>query len=152
MLDVNKVFLAGRLTRTPEIRYTANSTPVLNFSLAVSRRYSDRSGNKREDVVFVDVIVWGKQAESCSKYLQKGSPVFVEGRLQFDTWENKSGEKRNKISIVAQRVQFLPKSSRPSDQGDIEDIGVEEDINGEAIPEGDIPVNEANGSDDSIPF
>jgi len=164
MVDLNKVFLAGRLTRTPEIRYTVNSTAVLNFSLAISNKYFDREGNLKDDVLFVDVVVWGKQAESCSKYLQKGSPVLVEGRLQLESWENKSGEKRRKISVVAQRVQFLPKGNGSSGDfsdkfGDSEKVGFEDtldNISGDDIPvDGGLEesgISNQENVDDDLPF
>lgn len=107
MASVNKVILIGNLTRDPELRYTPNNTAVTELGLAINRRY--RVDNEtREDVTFVDVTVWGKTAENCAQYLTKGRPVYVEGRLQLDSWEDKeSGQKRNKLKVIAETVQFL---------------------------------------------
>ena len=105
MASVNKVVLIGNLTRDPELTHTASGAAVASFGLAVNRKY--KQGDEwKEDVCFVDITTWGNQAENCSKYLSKGSPVFVEGRLNFGSWE-KDGEKRNKLDVVASLVQFL---------------------------------------------
>ena len=103
----NKVMLIGNLTRDPELRYTPSNTAVAELGLAVNRTYQDKSGNKQEDVTFVDVTVWGRAAENCSEYISKGAPVFIEGRLTLDTWENDDGQKRSKLKVTAQRVDFL---------------------------------------------
>jgi single-strand DNA-binding protein len=115
MASFNKVLLMGNLTRAPEVRYTPGGQAVCDIGLAVNRKYSV-NGQDREDVCFVDIVVWARQAESCGKYLQKGSPVFVEGRLQYDTWEDKEGRKRNKLRVTAERVQFLSSKSDDSRQ------------------------------------
>src|SRR5262245_23865480 len=107
MASLNKVFLIGNLTRAPELRYTPSGTAVADLRLAVNNNYTTQSGEKREDTCFLTVVVWGKQAESCGEYLDKGSPVMVEGRLQARDWETKDGQKRNVIEVVAQRVQFM---------------------------------------------
>ena len=109
MASLNKVMLIGNLTRDPELRYTPNGVAVVNLGLAVNRRYRDKSGDMKEDVCFLTVTVWDKQAEACSQYLQKGSPVFVEGVLQSRTWETPDGQKRSTIDVRAERVQFLGK-------------------------------------------
>src|SRR5262244_1981111 len=107
MASLNKVFLMGNLTRTPELRYTPSGTAVADLRLAVNRNYTTQSGEKRDEVCFLTVVVWGKQAETCSEYLDKGSPVMVEGRLQTRDWETKDGQKRNVVEVVADRVQFM---------------------------------------------
>lgn len=108
MASLNKVFLIGNLTRDPELRYTAGGTAVADLNMAVSQRFVSRNTNeRREEVVFVAITVWAKQAEACGEYLTKGSSLFVEGRLQLDTWESKDGQKRNRLRVVAQRVQFI---------------------------------------------
>lgn len=109
MASLNKVLLIGNLTRDPEVRYTPKGTAVADLGLAVSRTYKTESGETKEEVCFVTVVAWGRQAETAGEYLKKGSPIFVEGRLQYETWE-KNGEKRNTIKVNAERVQFL---SRP---------------------------------------
>ncbi|HBH02808.1 MAG TPA: single-stranded DNA-binding protein [Candidatus Rokubacteria bacterium] len=107
MASLNKVFLIGNLTKPPELRYTPSGTAVADLRLAVNRNYTTQSGEKREDTCFLTVVVWGKQAESCGEYLDKGSPILVEGRLQTREWEAKDGGKRTVIEVVAERVQFM---------------------------------------------
>ena len=108
MAHLNKVFLIGNLTRDPELRVTPKGTAVCQFGLAVNRQYKDESGATRDETAFIDIEAWGKQGELCSKYLQKGSLAFIEGRLRFDSWEDKtSGQKRNKLKVVLENVQFL---------------------------------------------
>ena len=114
MANLNRVLLVGGLTRDPEIRYTPSGTAVADLGLAVSDSYRNKAGELVEQVCYVDVVVWGRQAETSGGYLKKGSPVLVEGRLQFDQWENQSGEKRNKLRVRADRVQFL--SSRQNEK------------------------------------
>jgi single-strand DNA-binding protein len=108
MAYLNKVLLIGNLTRDPELRVTPKGTAVCQFGLAVNRQYKDESGASRDETAFIDIEAWGKQGELVSKYLQKGSPAFIEGRLRFDSWEDKqSGQKRNKLKVVLENVQFL---------------------------------------------
>ena len=108
MPSLNKVFLAGNLTRNPELRYTPGGTAVAQLGLAVNRRFKNREGQSQEEVTFVDIEVWGRQAETSSEYLSKGSPVLIEGRLKLDSWESKqTGERRSKLRVVGERVQFL---------------------------------------------
>jgi len=109
MANLNKVFLIGNLTRDPELRYTPAGVAVANLGLAVNRRFRDKSGELKEDVCFLTVTVWDKQAEACCQYLKKGSPVFVEGVLQSRSWETTDGQKRSTIDVRAERVQFLGK-------------------------------------------
>ncbi len=109
MASFNKVFLMGNLTRDPELRYTASGAAVASFGLAVNRKY--KQGEEwKEDVCYVDITVWAKQAENCTEYLHKGSAVFIEGRLNFSSWEADGGQKRTKLDVVANTVQFLPRS------------------------------------------
>jgi single-strand DNA-binding protein len=108
MASLNKVFLIGNLTRDPELRQTPKGTPIANIGVAVNRTWSTDAGEQREETTFVDVEVWGRQAETANQYLSKGRPVFIEGRLKLDSWEDKqSGQKRNRLKVVAERVQFL---------------------------------------------
>lgn len=115
MANFNKVFLIGNLTKDPELRYTPQGTAVVNLRLAVNRRYRDRNQEMKEDVCFVTVVVWDRQAESSNQYLHKGSPVFIEGRLQSRSWEDNAGQKRNVLEVRAERVQFL--SAGPGKSG-----------------------------------
>ena len=123
MANLNKVLLMGNLTKDPELRYTPKGTAVGDLSMAVNRRVSDGNGNWSDETTFVDITVWGNTAENAQKYLTKGRGVFVEGRLQLDTWEDKtSGQKRSKLKIVADTLQFLPdgkggEGGRPSGGG-----------------------------------
>lgn len=107
MANLNKVFLIGNLTRDPELRSTPGGTAVANLGLAVNRRFKDSSGELKEEVCFLTVTVWDKQAEACCEYLVKGRPVFVEGVLQSRFWETNDGQKRSAIDVRAERVQFL---------------------------------------------
>ena len=106
MPDLNNVLLMGNLTRDPELRYIPSGDAVCDLGLAVNRKYRTGSGDDKEETCFVNVVVWRKPAEACGKYLQKGSPVFVEGRLKYDEWE-KDGQKRSRLLVVANRVQFM---------------------------------------------
>lgn len=109
MANLNKVLLIGNLTRDPELRYTPKGTAVADLGLAVNRRVSDGAGNWSDETTFVDVTVWGTTAENAQKFLTKGRGVFIEGRLQLDTWEDKqSGQKRSKLKVVGDTLQFLP--------------------------------------------
>jgi len=105
MVSVNRVILAGRLTRDPETRFTPAGTAVTGFSLAVNRRYK-LNNEVKEEVSFFDIVVFGKQGENCAEYLSKGRPVLVEGRLKQRSWES-DGVKRSKVEVVADNVQFL---------------------------------------------
>ena len=107
MASLNKVFLMGNLTRAPELRYTPSGTAVADLRLAVNRNYTTQSGEKREETCFLTVVVWGKQAESCGEYLDKGSPIMVEGRLQTRKWQDKEGQEKYTTEIVADRMQML---------------------------------------------
>ena len=107
MANVNKVFLIGNLTRDPELRYIPSGTAVANFGLATNRIYTTQDGERKEDVCFVDIVTWAKTAENCANYLTKGSPVFIDGHLQFRSWETDDGQKRSKLEVVARNVQFL---------------------------------------------
>jgi len=134
MASLNKVFLIGNLTRAPELRYTPSGMAVADLRLAVNRRYQTQSGEKREGTCFLSVVMWGKQAESCSEYLDKGSPIMVEGRLQTRDWETKDGQKRNVVEVVAERVQFM---GRPKTAG---------------APTASEPVEVHSEADDEVPF
>jgi len=108
MASYNKVLLLGNCTRDPEVKYTPKGTAVAELGLAVNRVYTADNGEKREETTFVDVTFWGRQAEIVGEYLKKGRPVFVEGRLQLDTWDDKqTGAKRSKLRVVAEGMQLL---------------------------------------------
>lgn len=108
MANFNKVYLIGNLTRDPELRVTPKGTAICQFGLAVNRQFKDESGALRDETTFVDIEAWGKQGETIAKYCTKGRPLFVEGRLKFDQWEDKtSGQKRSKLKVVLEGFQFL---------------------------------------------
>jgi len=108
MASLNKVMLIGNLTRDPEVRYTPKGTAVTEIGLAVNRRYTAESGEKREEVTFVDITFWGRTAEVVGQYLRKGSSIYVEGRLQLDSWDDKqTGQKRSKLRVTGESLEFL---------------------------------------------
>jgi len=116
MASFNKVILLGNLTRDPEVRYTPKGTAVTELGMAVNRVYTAENGEKREETTFVDVTLWGRTAEIAGEYLKKGRPVFIEGRLQLDTWDDKtSGQKRSKLKVVGEGLQLI--GSRPGGAG-----------------------------------
>jgi single-strand DNA-binding protein len=127
MASYNKVMLIGNLTRDPEVRYTPKGSAVCDIGLAVNRVYSSESGEKVEEVTFVDVVLWSKLAELAGKYLHKGRPVFIEGRLQMDSWEDKqTGQKRTRLRVVGEQMQFLGSpqgGDRPAGGGGDEEGG-----------------------------
>src|ERR1700732_1603369 len=108
MANLNRVLLIGNLTRDPEVRYTPKGTAVADIGIAVNRVYSGEDGEKKEEVTFVDVTLWGRQAEVAQEYLAKGRQVLIEGRLQLDTWEDKeSGQKRSKLKVVSENMKMV---------------------------------------------
>ncbi len=112
MDNLNKVMLIGNLTRDPELRVTPKGTAICTFSLAVNRKFRDESGADREEVTYVDIEAWGKAGENISKYCTKGRPLFVEGRLRLDQWEDKNTkEKRSRMKVVCENFQFLGSGS-----------------------------------------
>jgi single-strand DNA-binding protein len=136
MASLNKVLLIGNLTRAPELRYTPSGTAVSDLRLAVNRSYTTQGGDRREETCFLTVVVWGKQAETAAQYLDKGSPVLVEGRLQTRDWETRDGQKRNVVEVVAERLQFLGRGR----------------AGGPAAPGEPEPVEEAASGADDVPF
>ncbi len=115
MPNFNKCYLMGNLTRDIELRHTSGNQAVANLGLAINRRWKSADGQDREEVTYVDCEAWGRTAETLAKYLQKGRPVFIEGRLKLDTWEDKEGKKQSKIRVVVEGFQFI--DSRPGGGG-----------------------------------
>ena len=145
--SLNKVFLMGNLTRDPELRYIPSGTAVANFTVAVNRPYKDTAGEKKEEVSFIRVVVWGKMAEVCGEYLTKGRPVMVEGRLKSRTWEGQDGQKRSALDVVAVNVQFLgPKGEKSASPAGMNAQGAQYNENVESID-----VDQQSGMDD-VPF
>lgn len=130
MVSFNKVIMVGNLTKNPEIRYIPSGTPVASFRIAVNHRYK-QGDELKDDVTFIDIVVFGKQAESCGQYLNKGDGVLVEGRLQERRWEGENGQKRSKYEIVAQNIRFMPKGRGTSDVGSGEGEATSSTQNGE---------------------
>ncbi|OGX19832.1 MAG: hypothetical protein A3K83_02770 [Omnitrophica WOR_2 bacterium RBG_13_44_8b] len=122
MASFNRVLLMGNLTKDPELRYTPQGTAVCNLRLAVNRKFRNKNQELKEEVCFITAVVWNKQAETCNQYLHKGSPLFVEGRLQSRSWEDAAGQKRNVIEVRAERVQFLGSPSKPQAEAPAEEL------------------------------
>jgi single-strand DNA-binding protein len=157
MANLNKVFLIGNLTRDPELRYVPSGAAVANFGIATNRVYTTSSGEKKQEVCFVRVVAWGRMAEVCGEYLSKGRPVFIEGRLQYRSWDAPNGEKRSSLEVRAERVQFLggrgtPKGESPTGEKEasagVEDIDLDAesskaelggDVKAKGPGEGEVP-------------
>jgi single-strand DNA-binding protein len=107
MASLNRVLLIGNLTRDPELRYIPSGSAVATFTLGVNRVYKTQTGEKKEQASFIRIVVWGRRAEVCGEYLSKGSPCFVEGRLQSRDWQTQDGQKRNTVEVIADNIQFL---------------------------------------------
>jgi len=116
MASFNKVILLGNLTRDPELRYTPNGTPVATFGMAMNRR-SGQGNERKEEVCFIDVVTFGREAETASEYLSKGRAALIEGRLQWRSWEGQDGQKRSKHEVVAERIQFMPRGREEGTEG-----------------------------------
>lgn len=121
MPTLNKVFLSGKLTKKPELRKTPGGTPVTDLLIALNREFCTVGGDKHREVCFVDVVVWGKSAESCVKSLFSSSSVLVEGRLQLDTWMSKEGDRRCKLRVAAEKVQFLDPRGPLDSEGEVQE-------------------------------
>lgn len=113
MASYNRVILIGNLTRDVEVRHTPSNQAVANFGLAINRKYATSAGERKEETTFVDCEAWGKAGEAMGKYLTKGRPVFVEGRLKLDNWEDKDGSKRSKLKVVVESFQFIDSGGKP---------------------------------------
>jgi len=133
MANLNKVLLIGNLTRDPELRYTPGGAAVVTLRMATNRRYKDKSGELKQEVCYLTVIAWNKQAEVCNQYLHKGSPLFVEGRLQSRSWDGADGKKRYATEIRAERIQFLGAPGQKSESTD-EDQAVAPTEKSESAP------------------
>ena len=154
MASFNKVILLGNLTRDPEVRYTPKGSAVCDLGIAINRQYTLDSGEKREEVTYVDVVLWSRLAEIAGEYLKKGRPVFIEGRLQLDTWDDKqSGQKRSKLRVIGETMQLL--GSRPPGTGAPSEAG-EEDRPARPAAKAAAPPPKSGAAaepdDDEIPF
>ena len=144
-MNLNRVFILGRLTADPQFRSTTSGQQVASFGLATNRIWKDKAGQKQEATEFHNIVVWGRQAEIASRFLNKGSLVFIEGRLQTRVWDDKQGQKRRTTEVVAERLQLGPrprgsseassdKSSPPAKNEDLPVISVDEEIKSEDLP------------------
>ena len=115
MANLNRVFLMGNLTRDPELRYLPSNTPVVKIGVAVNRRWRNQQGEQQEETTFVDCESFGRQAEVINQYLRKGRPIFVEGRLRLDQWQDKEGNNRSRMKVVIENFQFVDSSSGDGD-------------------------------------
>lgn len=145
-MNLNKLLLAGNLTRDPEMRYTPKGSAICGFGLAVNRKWKTETGDEKEEVTFVDVTAFGKQAEVIAQYLKKGNPLFLEGRLKLDQWDDKkTGEKRSKLAVVLESFQFLPR-------GEKQQAAPRPKITAADIPELPPGVAEKLNNEDDVPF
>ena len=153
MASLNRVLLIGNLTRDPELRYTPGGAAVCEFAIAINRNYTSKTGEKKDEVTFIDIVAWARQAEICAEYLKKGRPVFVEGRLTQDRWEQPDGQKRSRIRVTADRVQFLGGPGGGGGGGGGAPAGA---VRAPAAEEGGVPAPESTdeppGTDENVPF
>ena len=133
MAGINKVILIGNLGKDPELRYTPNSQAVATFSLATTEKWKDKEGKFQEKTEWHNIVAWGKQAEICKEYLKKGSPVYVEGRIQHRSYDDKEGNKKYITEIVARSVQMLGR------KGEAKEEPVSQDLESSAAEEEDLP-------------
>jgi single-strand DNA-binding protein len=158
MANLNKVMLIGNVVADLELRYTPKGTAVTDLRLAVNRQWSNEQGNRQEETTFLDVTLWSRQAELAAQYLSKGRPVFIEGRLQMETWEDKtSGQKRSRLKIVGENMQFLGGGGGGAGGGGGGGGGEGRSSSGshqESSPQGGSPAESQDmpGEDDDIPF
>src|SRR5689334_4569002 len=161
MPSLNKVLLMGNLTRDPELRVTPKGTPICQFALAVNRQFKMESGESREEVIFVDIEAWGKQGETIAKYCTKGKPLYVEGRLRLDQWEDKNTkEKKSRMKVVLENFQFLGDSRGGGGGGDRSAASAEPGVDQTASPERHSPPPRSSGAkpgatenlDEDVPF
>lgn len=143
MASYNKILLMGNLTRDPQLSYTPSQTPVVDFGLATNRKWNAQDGSQREEVCFVDCRAFGRMAENINKFFRKGKPIFVEGRLSFDSWTAQDGSKRSKHRVTVENFTFLPGTGGGPDQGGGAGYGEPEPpargYGAEPIPDEDIP-------------
>lgn len=158
MANFNKVFLMGNLTRDPELRYTQGGTAVAEFGMAINRQWTTPDGETKEEVCYVDVNAWGRQAEIICEYCSKGRPLFVEGRLQYHTWVGQDGQKRNKLRVIVENFQFIGGQVRGDSKGAPVPPPAEESVAQQAPPSipqeppKPTPQSGKPKKDDEIPF
>lgn len=126
-MNLNKVFLAGNLTRDPEMRYTPAGLAIATFGLAINRGWTSKDGEKKDEVCYVDVDAFGRTAEVIAEHLRKGSPIFIEGRLVFNQWDDKSGQKRSMLKVAVDSFQFVGGNNAKSDRQNTSKVGVDKE-------------------------
>jgi single-strand DNA-binding protein len=152
MANFNKVILAGNLTRDPELRYTPNGKAIAKFGLAINRNWTTETGEKKEEVTFVDIDSFGRQAEVISQYLKKGRPVLIEGRLKLDQWDDKqSGQKRSRLGVVLESFSFLDSGNRV-EGGSSEAPRSRQTAPAAAVPAAAATEDGGAPSEDDVPF
>lgn len=153
MANFNKVILIGNLTRDPELRYTPKGTAIAKIGLAVNRSWKTETGESKEEVTFVDVDAFGRQAETIGQYLKKGRPILVEGRLRLDSWEDKqTGQKRNRLGVVLESFQFLDSGGRSTGAGGEEGSAPARPPRPSTQPGTPAEAGEDHPADDEVPF
>lgn len=149
MANYNKVLLIGNLTRDPQLSYLPSETAVVDFGLAVNRKYKSREGENREETCFIDCRAFGRLAENINKYMRKGRPLFVEGRLTFDTWTAQDGSKRSRHKVTVENFQFL---GAPTGEGRQSGDGPGSPLGGSAGAPSTSSEQAGQGGEDDIPF
>ncbi len=152
MASYNKVILMGNLTRDPEMRVTTSEMAIAQIGLAVNRQYKTRDGEKREEVTFVDVDAFGKDAEVISRYLKKGDPLMLEGRLKLNQWEDKDGNKQSKLRVVLERFQFIGGGRSDSDSSGYDAPPARKEASPAAKPAPRASAADDDALDDDVPF
>jgi single-strand DNA-binding protein len=154
--NVNKVFLMGNLTREVQLKHTANNTAIANFGIAVNRRYRNSNGENQEETTFVDCEAWARTAETMAKYLTKGRPVFVEGRLRLNEWQDRDGNKRSKLLVVVDTFTFVDSRQGGGSQGGSQQQEPANSGDSQGEPPHQEPANSGGynnrPSNDDIPF
>jgi len=145
MAGFNKVLLMGNLTRDPQLSYTPNQTAVVDFGLATNRRWTGQDGTQHDETCFVDCRAFGRMAENINKYFKKGKPIFLEGRLTFDSWTGQDGQKRSRHRVTVENFQFLPGTGGGPGQPADQEPGPETEAPPQGRPGGQVP-------DSDIPF
>ncbi|HNQ74647.1 MAG TPA: single-stranded DNA-binding protein [Verrucomicrobiota bacterium] len=152
MASFNKVILVGNLTRDPDLRYTPKGTAIAKIGLAVNRVWTNEAGERKEEVTFVDVDIFGRTAENVGKYMRKGRPILIEGRLRLDQWDDKqTGQKKSRLGVVAETVQFLG-SPGGGGAGEGEEGGSRRSASTSTPPSGESPEADASLEGDDVPF
>jgi len=155
MASLNRVFLIGNLTRDPEIRYIPSGKAVADLNMAINRKYRTASGEVKEETCYVGIVVWERQAETAGEYLKKGSAILVEGSLRYEQWET-NGEKKSRLRVNADRIQFLDRLKRPAEPSEASEGGQPQGApataSEPAAPAAPAAPGEEKGDNDNLPF